>query len=1083
MYSKLFAGILLLFIGVIPLQAQKKGSSEPESSALAKQSFSAFAFRNIGPAFTSGRIADIAIHPSNRNIWYVGVASGGVWKTVNAGITWTPLFDEQAVFAIGCVTIDPNNPNRIWVGTGENNGGRHISFGDGVYLSEDGGSTWKNMGLKDSQHIGKIIVHPENSNVIMVASQGPLWNKGGDRGFFRSDDGGKTWAKTLGDDEWTGVADVVIDPRNPNIVYAATWQRHRTVAAYFGGGEKGGVHKSTDGGKTWTELTKGLPDGVTGKIGLAISPQNPDYVYAAIELIRRSGGVFLTKDQGASWEKMSDTVSGATGPHYYQELYASPHDFGTIYLVDVRMQVSHDHGKTFNQLNTDATHSDSHSLNFIEGEPDFLLLGTDGGVYETLDGTKTWRYIENLPLTQYYKVAVDDAVPFYNVYGGTQDNGSHGGPSRTDDSDGIQNRHWSRVLGGDGHQSAVEPGNPEIGYAESQQGYLSRLDRTTGESVFIQPQPATGEGEERFNWDAPILPSQHVPSTIYVASHRVWKSTERGDSWTAISGDLTKQKERLEQPIMGKTQSWDNAWDVYAMSNFSSITSLGESPINASILYAGTDDGLIQSTTDAGKNWIKVEVGSIPGVPVNAFVNDIRADLFDENIAYVVLDNHKEGDFKPYVAKSSDAGKTWFLITGNLPNKLLTWRIVQDHVKKDLFFLATEFGIYFTPNAGKEWIKLDGGIPTISFRDVTIQRRENDLVGASFGRGFFILDDMSALREINSETLNQTAKLFDPRDGQWYVEKDTQEYMGDSYWTAPNPKFGVTFTYFIKEGLETAKSERQKKEKEMKDQAIPFPGFEAMETELREKTPEIHLVILDSEGKLVQRVKANTAAGFHRTNWDLSMASQGIIKPDAPDQSGWGSMNALPGTYTASLELQKSGELTKLGESVSFEIKPLREGALPGKSIAEIKAFRGDLQSFMNGLMTTNSELEKATKNIKAMEVALSRSDKSDASLMKDIYDAEMKLLELESQINGNLAQREIFDAMPPTLFDRLGAASSGAQGTYGPTGMQKAALAAGKTEHAPIAASLKAMIDTTIPNLVERLKVNGAPPIEGLNN
>ncbi|MGM0947169.1 MAG: WD40/YVTN/BNR-like repeat-containing protein [Bacteroidota bacterium] len=1072
---------MMMLLFSFSIHAQRKTNTS-ESSNLAKQDFSAFKFRNIGPAFTSGRIADIAIHPENKNTWYVATASSGVWKTINAGTTWTPIFDDQPVFAIGCVTIDPNNPNRVWVGTGENNGGRHISFGDGVYLSEDGGATWQNMGLKDSQHIGKIIVHPTDSNIIYVASQGPLWNKGGERGFYRSEDGGKTWEKTLGDEEWTGVADIVMDPRDPKVIYAATWQRHRTVAAYMGGGEKGGVHKSTDGGKTWIELKNGLPAGVTGKIGLAISPQNPDYVYATIELIRRSGGVYLTTDQGASWEKMSDAVAGATGPHYYQEVYASPHDFGTIYLIDVRMQVSYDHGKTFELLNTFSTHSDSHSLNFIEDEPDFLLLGTDGGIYQTMDGAKTWKYFDNLPLTQYYKLAVDDAEPFYNIYGGTQDNGSHGGPSRTDDQIGISNAHWSRVLGGDGHQSAVEPGNPEIGYAESQQGYLNRLDRITGEAVFIQPQPAAGEGEERFNWDAPILPSQHVPSTIYFASHRVWKSTDRGDSWTAISEDLTKKKERLEQPIMGKNQSWDNAWDVYAMSNFSTITSLGESPINPEILYAGTDDGLIQSTLNGGESWTAVEVGSIPGVPANAFVNDIRADLFDEQTVYVVLDNHKEGDFKPYVAKSSDAGKTWNLINGNLPSTLLTWRIVQDHVKRDLLFLATEFGIYFTPNSGKEWIKLPGGIPTISFRDITIQRREDDLVGASFGRGFFILDDMSPLREITETTLNESAKLFKPRDGYWYAQRRTQSSMGDDFWTAPNPDFGVTFSYFIKDGLSSAKAERQKKEAEMKDQSIPFPGFDVLEAEMMEKSPEIHLVIIDDEGNIVQRVKANTTAGFHRTTWDLSLAAQGLINPESIEQGSRGGMMALPGNYSAYLEVQQNGDISKLAEAVSFEVKPLRKGALPSKSLDEIKSFRAEIQSFVNNVQATNLSLEEAMNTVKAMQASLSRSTKADASLMKDLHEAEKSLLNLESKINGNLAQREIFDPMPPTLSDRISAAYRGVSGTYGPTGMQKSSLEAGKEEYEPIASELTKLVNETIPSLAQRLKANGAPPIKGLN-
>lgn len=1062
--------------------AQKK-SSASETKKLAEQNFSAFAFRNIGPAFTSGRIADIAIHPDNRNVWYVGVASGGVWKTENAGTTWTPIFDEQPVFAIGCVTIDPSNPNRVWVGTGENNGGRHISFGDGVYLSEDGGATWTNMGLKDSQHVGKILVHPDDSNVVLVASQGPLWNSGGDRGFYRSEDGGKTWSKTLGDEEWTGVADAIMDPRNPDIVYAATWQRHRTVAAYLGGGTKSGIHKSMDGGKTWTELTNGIPAGIKGKIGLAISPQNPDYVYAAVELIRRTGGVFLSTDQGASWEKMSDAVSGATGPHYYQELYASPHSFGTIYLVDVRMQVSYDHGKTFSLLNTEATHSDSHSLNFIADEPDFLLLGTDGGIYETVDGTKSWRYIKNLPLTQYYKVAVDDAAPFYNVFGGTQDNGSHGGPSRTDDESGIRNAHWSRVLGGDGHQSAVEPGNPNIGYAESQQGYLNRLDRITGEAVYIQPQPAAGEGEERFNWDSPILPSTHVPSTIYFASQRVWKSTDRGDSWTAISGDLTTGRDRITEPIMGKNQSYDHVWDMYAMSEFSTITSLGESPINAAVLYAGTDDGLIQATTNGGESWNAVAVGSIPGVPSNAFVNDIRADLFDEATAYVVLDNHKEGDFKPYVAKSTDYGKTWSLITGGLPDTLLTWRIVQDHVNKNLMFLATEFGVYFTVNGGTNWMELKGGLPTISFRDITIQRRENDLVGASFGRGFYVLDDYTALRDLSEEMLSKEAHLFTPRDGYWYTPKNAVDNMGDDYWSAPNPEFGVTFAYYVKEAVPSLKAQRQKKEKEMGDASVPFPGFDAIEAEMMENAPEIHLEVSDSEGNFVQRVKAQNAAGFHRLTWDLGIASQGVIDPDRPQSRGWGAAMALPGNYTAQLVRYHNGAMIKLADPVSFEVKPLREGALEGKSLAEIRSFRAEFTTFQNKLMQANSTMDKANKEVKAMQVALARSGKSDAELVKDLHEAEMALKKLDSKMNGNLVKRELLDNKAPTVFDRLSAAYGGTEGTYGPTGMQKQALAAGKTEFAPLAAELNTLTSSTLPALAARLKSLGAPPINGIND
>lgn len=1074
---------IVLTLACFPASAQrsKKSNADDNKSAVAKQNYAALAFRNIGPAFTSGRIADIAIHPTNRHVWYVAVGSGGVWKTENSGTTWTPVFDKQSVYSIGCVTIDPNNPNRVWVGTGENVSGRHVAFGDGIYLSEDGGTSWKNMGLPKSEHIGKIIVHPSNSDILMVAVQGPLWSKGGDRGFYLTEDGGKTWKKTLGDEEWVGVNDIAIDPRNPDIVYASTWQRHRTVAALLDGGPGSGIHQSTDGGKTWNELKKGLPKGIKGKIGLAISPQNPDYVYAAVETVRRQGGIYLSTDKGASWKKMSDVVSGATGPHYYQELYASPHDFGTIYLVDVYMQVSTDHGKTFSLLPTETIHSDSHSLNFLPGEPDYLLIGTDGGIYETVDGAKNWRYIKNLPVTQYYKVAVDDAKPFYNVYGGTQDNGSHGGPSRTDDRSGIRNAHWSRVLGGDGHQSAVEPGNPNIGYAESQQGYMNRLDRITGESVFIQPQPRVGEPEERFNWDAPILPSQHVASTIYFASHRVWKSTDRGDSWTAISGDLTKGKDRITEPIMGRTQSWDHAWDLYAMSEFSSITSLGESPKNPNVLYAGTDDGLLQSTTDGGKTWNALDVGKIKGVPENAFVNDVRADLFDEATVYAALDNHKSGDFKPYLIKSTNYGKSWNLITGNLPEVGMVWRLVQDHVNKDLLFLAHEFGVYFTVDGGNEWIKLTGGVPTISFRDITIQRRENDLVGATFGRGFFILDDYTPLRSLNASLLAKEAHLFDPRDGNWYVPRNTTTYMGDDYYSAPNPEYGVTFTYFLRDSLATLKEQRQAKEKSLGESAIPFPGWEALEKEMREKSPKLVLDIFDDKGAFVQRVEAKPKKGLHRITWNMRTASQDIINPEQERGRSRSSM-ARPGKYTAQLIKLVDGVTIKLGEPVEFELKPLYEGALPRKSDEEVLAFEDELTAFSNQVQMASAHLEKAIIEVKAMQTSLSRSEKPDAQLMKELHEAEMSLYAIDTKMNGNLPQREIMDVTPKTVMDRIQVASNGLRGTYGPTAMHKDMIRVGKEEFKMIHEKLHPIIHETIPDLVKRLKANGAPPVLDLD-
>ncbi|RMG84036.1 MAG: glycosyl hydrolase, partial [Bacteroidetes bacterium] len=935
-----FGVFLTLFFACFALPAL---FGQKTSDHWSPDQFKGLEFRSIGPAFMSGRIADIAIHPTDDNLWYVAVGSGGVWKTTNAGNTWTPVFDNQTAYSIGCVTIDPQNPHIVWVGTGENVGGRHVGFGDGVYKSSDGGKNWKNMGLKASEHISKIIVHPNNSDIVWVAAQGPLWNKGGDRGLYKTTDGGKTWKKVLGDNEWTGVTDLVMDPRNPDQLYAATWQRHRTVANYMGGGPNSGIYRSSDGGETWEKLTDGLPKTNMGKIGLAISPQKPDIIYAAIELERRTGGVFRSTDRGATWEKRSDAVSGATGPHYYQELYASPHQFDRLYLMDVRIQVSDDGGKTFRRLKENHKHSDNHALAFRKDDPDYLLVGTDGGLYESFDLAENWRFFANLPVTQFYKIALDDTEPFYKIYGGTQDNATEGGPSRTDKVQGIENSDWSVVLDWDGHQPATEPGNPDIVYAERQEGQLSRLDMRTGEMVDIQPQPAPGEGPERFNWDAPILVSPHNPARIYYASYRVWRSDNRGDAWTAISGDLTRHEERFALPIMGAVQSWDNPWDVLAMSNYNTITSLAESPQKEGLLYAGTDDGRIQITEDGGANWRKVEVGSIKGIPATAFVNDIKADLFDANTVYVALDNHKYGDFTPYLIKSTDRGRTWQNLRGNLPDRTLVWRIVQDHVKPELMFLATEFGVYFTPDGGQKWVKLTGGVPTISFRDLAIQRRENDLVAASFGRGLFILDDYAPLREVSGETLQSEAALFATRKAWWYVPRSHLGFdgpkgdQGAGHFSAPNPPFGAVFTYYLKEDLKTAKAARQDLEKAAleKDEAVGFPGWEAITRESRQKAPKIWLVVRDAAGNVVRRVEGPTTKGFHRVAWDLKYPSPFAIalnqpKPENPEPQPSGLM-AAPGTYSVSLFKEVDGKMYELAKPQNFEVVPMKKGSLPGK--------------------------------------------------------------------------------------------------------------------------------------------------------
>ena len=1027
---KITLSLIFVFSMTNSFSQKNKKDVKNESSL-----YSGLKFRSVGPAFMSGRIADIAINPDNENEWYAAVGSGGVWKTVNAGTTWQPLTDNQSFYSTGSITIDPNNTNTIWLGTGENVGGRHVGVGKGVFLSLDGGKTWKNKGLNKSEHISKIIVNKKNSNNVFVASQGPLWSSGGDRGLYKSIDGGESWSLVLSVNKWTGVTDVVVDPRDENIMYAATWQRHRNVAAYMGGGPGTKLFKSTDGGDSWRQLKTGLPTGKMGKIGLAISEINPDVLYAAIELERRKGAVYRTSNGGESWKKMSDTVSGATGPHYYQELVASPHHFDKIYLMDVRVQVSDDGGKTFYRMNEGNKHSDNHSMTFKKNDPNYLLVGTDGGIYESFDDTKSWKYVNNLPLTQFYKLAVDDSYPFYNIYGGTQDNNTQGGPSRTFSSNGIVNSDWFVLLGGDGHQPATEPGNPNIVYAQSQQGNLHRVDRTTGEAVFIKPYSGLNEDFERFNWDSPILVSSHNPKRLYFGSQRVWKSDDRGDSWTPISKDLTKNQERLELPIMGKQQSWDSAWDVYAMSTYNTITSLSESILDQNILYAGTDDGLIHSTKDGGSSWTSITVDKLPGVPDSSFVNDIKADLHNDQVAYVALDNHKFGDYSPYLYKTSNGGKSWKPIINGLPEDTFVWRIVQDHIDPNLLFLASEYGLYFSNNQGEKWIKFSTGLPTISVRDLVIQKRENDLVLATFGRGFYVLDDFSSLRKLNTSNSNEVI-LFDVKEALQYnpIRSGTSS-QGSSYYTSKNPPYGAIFSYNLPDSYKSLKSLRSKREKELDklNKDIPFVGWDELDKEINETKSKIILEIRDDNGDLVDRINGSTKKGINRVSWNLSKPLPTILNSN----SRWSrsSLTVKPGKYSVHLLELVQGGVNELTKSKTFDVKRIRENVLKNPLNSKIDEFILELNKFEIEYSVMISNYIKSKKKQSSFENTLRYIKNIDSDILN-------KLNELKDQMNltdvllyGNKSKKEIMEKDISLVSERISIAKRGFYGnSYGPT-------------------------------------------------
>ncbi len=1083
---KRFLGTLLCLSLASPLAYAAVGKSvaKPvDKSKVNAATFAGLKFRNLGPALTSGRVVDIAVNPRDKRTWYVAAAYGGVWKTINAGTTFTPIFDGQGTSSIGSVTLDPQNPMTVWVGSGENNSQRSVGWGDGVYRSDDGGSSWQNMGLKASEHIGMVRVHPNNSDVVFVAAQGPLWAPGGDRGLYKTVDGGKSWKQVLKVDEWTGANEVWFSPNDPQIMFASTYQRHRKEWTLIDGGPGSAIYKSVDGGETWKKLTNGLPTEDMGRIGLALSPAAPEVVYAIIEAANDAKGVYRSDDNGASWNKQGDYMN--TSPQYYTELFADPKQPGRVYSVDTFLMVTEDGGKTWKRAGEKHKHVDNHIVWIDSEDTRHMLVGCDGGLYESFDRCQTWVYMSHLPITQFYKVDVDNDLPFYNIYGGTQDNNTIGGPSRTRNTHGIRNSDWFITLGGDGFQPRVDPTDPNIIYSEYQNGGLARHDRRTGNIVDIQPQPEPGEAGSRWNWDSPLIISPHLHTRLYYASQRVWKSDDRGDTWKPVSPDLTRQIDRNRLRLMGRVWSVDAVAKNASTSFYGNIVSINESPRKAGLLYVGTDDGLIQVSDNDGQSWRRIE--SFPGVGESAFVSRVVASQFADNTVYATFDRHKMGDFKPYVLRSGDQGRAWTNIAGDLPANCTVYAFVEDHKDPELLFVGTEFGVYMTQNGGKRWVQLKGGMAMQCVRDLTIQKREDDLIVCSFSRGFYVLDDMSALRLMKEPQLEQAATLLPVRTALMYIPSapmgsDGPAEQGERMFTAPNPPVGAVFTYYLKDEWKSREAARREKERELQKTGGDnfYPSWDSLRSEAREEAPSVILTVKDEQGRIVRRIKGETGSGFHRASWDFRYPAPdpATLTPRVRgefEDAGGGPL-ALPGTYTVSFEKRIDGVVSTLGEPQRFQCVPLGGESIALTDRAATVAFQQKVTRLQRAMLGVGRVAAEAALRVKHLKVALQDTPGDVAALEAQARQIETRLLDLDLILHGDGVIREHNEPTPPTLAERLNQVVGGAWSTLAdPTTTHERQYAIAAAEYQKLAATLKSIV-TDLAGLEARAEAAGAP-------
>lgn len=1076
--------VLFLFVSfsLSAVQLVKKEKPEESKSIINSKFLSSLKFRSIGPAMISGRIADIAVNPNNSSEYYLAVASGGVWKTSNAGNTFDPIFDNYGSYSIGCVTIDPLQTSTVWVGTGENNNQRSVAFGDGIYKSTDGGKSFKNMGLKNAEHISKIIVDPNNSDIVYVAAYGPLWSEGGDRGVYKSIDGGKTWEMKFNISENSGISDLIIDPSNPDVFYAAVHQRRRHVFTYVGGGKESGIYKSIDAGENWNELTSGLPVKKMGRVGLAISPVNTAYVYAIIEAEEGKGGFFRSTNNGASWAKRSGYK---TSGNYYQEIVCDPFNKDKVFSMNTWLHHTEDGGKTFKRTGEKSKHVDNHCIWIDPTDANHWVIGCDGGVYETWDHASNWRWVSYLPLVQFYKVSVDNAKPFYNVYGGTQDNNSVGGPSATINNAGILNSDWFITNGGDGFESQVDPIDPNIVYAQAQYGWLVRYDKQSGEKMGIQPMPKKNEAAFRWNWDAPLVISSHNNKRLYFAANKLFKSDDQGNTWERISGDLTRGLDRNQAKVMGEIQAPEVVMKHKSTTIFGNIVALDESELNENLLYVGTDDGLIQITKDGGKNWDKKS--TFIGIPDLTYVNMIIASKHDEKVVYAVFNNHKKGDFKPYILKSNDQGNTWTSIASDLPERGSVYAIAEDHKDPNLLFAGTEFGLFCSLNGGANWVQLKGGLPTVAIRDIAIQKRENDLVLASFGRGFYILDDYSILRSLKEADLKEKeAIVFPITTALEFIPSSPfggkgKGHHGEGVFLGKNPTFGATFRYYIKDLTDSPKELRKEATKKSKEDgtAINYPSPENLLTEELYENPYLIFSIKNSKGEEVRRLTKEASKGLSTMSWDLRYPTTNPIKLKTGKVGRYSFPDVgplvVPGVYSIEIVLVEAGETKSIGSSTEFTVKALENSSLSRQSELSL-TFKKEVAELRRQLAGYIREVNQSNNSLKYIKAAIKSYPNSDTKWLKEVHVLEAEIRWLYNLIwgKGYISKLEI-ETSPGTASRIETVVYQTWYSTSNPTNTQKEQFQIAKDDVVIITAKL-ASVKTKLKALEEKLNAKSIP-------